>query len=142
MDTLASPRLLDIPADNTTTRHDTLAYLEAYDAVNDDDYAFLAWRETDRATGSWCVRIQGRAMSGVVFEPEAMRKAARAAGARGEAFFTWGAGITPSQGDPRQITYRVHVADGRPAEVEIVAVLRNADHSAAQPRSVRFAWPA
>ena len=135
-------RLLDAPADDANRRYETLAYLDAYDAVNDDDYAFIAWHETERATGAWHVRIQARGMAGAVFEPDAMRRAARSAAARGEAYFTWGAGITPSTGDPRQVEFRIHVNDdGRPASVEIFVVLRKADHSAAQPHSVRFAWP-
>lgn len=135
-------QLVDLPADDATLRHESLGYLEAYDAVNDDDYAFLAWRETERSNGDWRVRIKARGMAGAVFEPEQMRKAARAAGAQGKPFFTWGAGIEPSAGDPREVEFRVHVANGKPSEIEIFVVLRKFDHSADAPQSVRFAWPA
>ena len=140
MDT-ATARLIDVPTDDGTTRYEALGYLEAYDAVNDDDYAFVAWRETECGSGQWRVRIRARSMAGAVLEPDAIRKNARATAARGQPYFTWGAGLEPSAGDPRQIEFRVHVADGRPAEVEIFAVLRRFDHSAAQPQAVRFAWP-
>lgn len=133
---------VEIPVDDASTRHEALAYLEAYDAVNDDDYAFLACREIDRATGNWQVRIKARAMSGAVLDPEQIRKAARTAEAQQKPYFTWGAGVEPSPGDPRQVEFRVHVADGKPSEVEIFVVLRQFDHTAAKPQAVRFPWPA
>ena len=44
-----------------------------------------------------------------VFEPEAMRLQARAAGAQGKPWFQWGYSIDPSAGDPRQIQFGVRV---------------------------------
>lgn len=126
--------------DSTLTEH--LAYVDAYDAVNNDDYAFVAYKETSRASGAWCVRIQSKGTSGAVFEPDAMRLQARAAGAQGRPFFTWGFRLEPSAGDPRQVEFRVHVANGAPSSIEIVLQLRNADHSAAPAKSVAFPWPA
>lgn len=135
-------QLVEAPQSGSTCEFSTLACLEAYDAVNNDDYAYVAYKETERAGGAWRVRIKSRHASGVVFEPEAMRFQARAAGAQGKPFFTWGAGMDPSNSDPRQIQFRVHVKDGKPANIEIFVQLRNADHSAAQPVSTTFAWPA
>lgn len=133
--------LLEAPADTETRSITPLAALEAYDAVLNDDYAFIAYKETDRATGAWRVRIRARHLTGVVFEPEAMRLQARATGAQGNSFFTWGNGIDPSAGDPRMLQYRVHVKEGKPASVEIYVQLRKADHSPDAPKSVVFAWP-
>ncbi|MBY0262082.1 MAG: hypothetical protein K2Q20_07040, partial [Phycisphaerales bacterium] len=93
-------------------------------------------------TGAWRVRIKARHLTGVVFEPEAMRLQARAAGAQGKPFFTWGNGIDPSAGDPRSLQYRVHVEGGKPARIEIALTLRKADHTAGEPASLVFAWPA
>lgn len=135
-------QLIDAPTSNQTHEITRLAYIDAYDAVLNDDYAFVAFREMDRSGGAWRVRITARHLTGVVFEPEAMRLQARAAGAQGKPFFTWGNCIDPSSGDPRSVQYRVHVKDGKPSQIEIAVQLRKADHTADVPKSVVFAWPA
>jgi hypothetical protein len=139
--TLAQPQLIEAPAADFNRRYETLAYLEAYDAVLNHDYAFVAYQETDRASGRSILRIGSRNTAGASFDPVAIRQRARMAGARNEPFFTWGYTFTPSAGDPRQIEFRVHVENGAPKEVEIFVCLRKADHSADQPQSVRFSWP-
>ncbi|MBK8979086.1 MAG: hypothetical protein IPM29_24590 [Planctomycetes bacterium] len=136
---MTSP-LLTAPADTAHQTYRTLGYVDAYDAVLNCDYAFVAWQETD-SDGAWRVRIRSSQTAGAVFEPDAMRTQARAAAARSEPWFAWGYSFDPSPGDPREIAFRVHVADGRPAEVEIRVRLRNADGSAGEARSVRFPWP-
>lgn len=137
-----SPQLIDFPESDTTHEIAPLGYLDAYDAVLNDDYAFAAYKETDRSGGQWRVRIKSRHMTGVVFEPEMMRTQARAAGAAGKGFFTWGSGIDPSAGDARSIQYRVHLKDGRPAAIEIAVQLRLHGGAAAEPQSLMFPWPA
>ncbi|HLO41518.1 MAG TPA: hypothetical protein VK176_10880 [Phycisphaerales bacterium] len=133
--------LIEAPASTSSQRIEVLAALDAYDAILNDDYAFIAYKETDVATGEWRVRIKARHLTGVVFEPEAMRLNARSAGAHGKPFFSWGNTMDPSAGDPRSVQYRVHVKEGKPAEIEIFVQLRKADGSADAPRSARFAWP-
>ncbi len=134
--------LIEAPASTDTHEITVLGAIDAYDAVLNDDYAFVAYKETDRSGGGWRVRIKARHMTGVVFEPEAMRLSARAAGAQGKPYFTWGNGIDPSAGDPRLVQYRVHVREGKPAAIEIVVQMRRADHTADAARSVSFDWPA
>ncbi|MFZ4576268.1 MAG: hypothetical protein ACOYN0_17930, partial [Phycisphaerales bacterium] len=112
-------QLIEAPASDASHEITSLAYVDAYDAVLNDDYAFVAFKESDRSGGAWRVRIKGRHTTGVVFEPEAMRLQARAAGAQSRAFFTWGAGIDPSAGDPRSIQYLVHVKNSVPSSIEI-----------------------
>lgn len=94
--------LIQAPDSNDTYEIVKLGYIDAYDAVLNDDYAFVIYKETDRGSGQWRVRIRARHLTGVVFEPEAMRQQSRAAGAQGKAFFTWGSGIDPSPGDGPQ----------------------------------------
>jgi hypothetical protein len=134
-------KLIEAPASTPTQTVAILAELGAYDAILNDDYAFIAYKETDIASGEWRVRIKARHLTGVVFEPEAMRTSARSAGAQSKPFFTWGNCIDPTSGDPRSVQYRVHVKDGKPSEIEIFVQLRKADGSADSPTSVRFAWP-
>ena len=135
-------KLIDAPSNADSQTYHVLAELEAYDAILNDDYAFIAFRETDTSSGAWRVRIKARHLTGVVFEPEAMRLNARSAGAQGKPFFLWGNSMDPSAGDPRSIQYRVRVKDGAPSEIEICVQLRKADGSADAAKSVRFAWPA
>lgn len=134
-------QLVEAPASDSNYRYETLAYLEAYDAVLNDDYAFVAYKETD-SSGEWRVRIKSRQTAGAVFEPEAMRLQARAAGAQGKPWFQWGYSFDPSAGDPRQIQFRVHVQNGKPSEIEMFAQLRKFDGTPDEPQSVKFAWPA
>ena len=133
--------LIEAPASNSSTEYTTLAYVDAYEAVLNDDYAFVAYKEKDKGSGEWRVRISSRHTAGGVFEPEAMRLQARSAGAQGKPYFVWGYSFDPSAGDPRCIQFRVHVKDGKPSQIEIFVQARNADASAAEPKSVMFAWP-
>lgn len=117
-----------------------LAYVDAYDAPLNCDYAFVAYKETDSG-GDWRVRIKSSQTAGAVFEPDMMVNNARAASAQGKAWFSWGYSFDPSDDDPRCIQFRVHVAEGMPSAIEILVQLRKFDGSPDEPRSVRFDWP-
>ena len=137
----ARPPLLEAPASDPYRAYQTLGYVEAYDAVLNCDYAYVAYRETDKGTGESRVYIKGNQTAGGSFDLAAIRGKARETGAQGRPYFTWGYQFEPTAGDPRQIEFRVHVADGLPREGEIHLRLRLADHSAGQPKSVKFPWP-
>ena len=132
-------QLIEAPASDSSRTYETLAYIEAYDAPLNIDYAFVAYKETD--SDGWRVRINSSQTSGGVFEQEAMRLQARAAGAQGKEWFQWGYSFDPSDDDARIIQFRVHVADGKPSEVEIFVQLRKFDGTADTPKTVTFAWP-
>lgn len=117
-----------------------LGYVDAYDAVLNLDYAFVAYKETD--SFGWRVRIKSSQTAGAVFEPDAMRSNARSTGAQGKPWFQWGYSFDPSADDARNIQFRVHVAHGQPSEIEIFVQLRKADGTADVPKSVKFPWPA
>lgn len=135
------PQLIETPANVVGgAQYQHLAYVDAYDAVLNCDYAFVAYKETD--SWGWRVRIKSSQTAGAVFEPDAMKSAARAAGAQGKPWFPWGYSFDPSANDARCIQFRVHVANGQPSEIEIFAQLRNADGSADAAKSVTFPWPA
>jgi hypothetical protein len=137
-----NPQLIETPASVPGgAQYQHLAYVDAYDAVLNIDYAFVAYRETDSG-GDWRVRIRSSQTAGGVFEPAAMKSNARAAGAQGKEWFQWGYSFDPSPGDARCIQFRVHVKDGQPSEIEIFVQLRKFDGSADTPKSVKFAWPA
>lgn len=134
--------LIEAPASNASQEIVQLGYIEAYDAPINSDYAFVAYKETDKGTGAWRVQIKGKQTAGAVFEPEAMRLQARAAGAQGKPWFQWGYQFEPSAGDPRCIQFRVHVKDGKPSSIEMFVQVRKGDGTADAPQSVSFAWPA
>ncbi|MEO6244132.1 MAG: hypothetical protein ABIQ12_01745, partial [Opitutaceae bacterium] len=100
-----------------------------------------AYKETD-SSGDWRVRIKSSQTAGAVFEPAMMKSSARSTGAQGKPWFQWGYSFDPSAGDARNIQFRVHVANGLPAEIEMFVQLRKADGSADAAKSVKFGWPA
>jgi len=132
--------LIEAPVSDASHRYETLGYIDAYDAVLNCDYAFVAYKETD-SSGEWRVRIRSSQTAGAVFEPAAMRSKARETGAQGKPWFQWGYSFDPSAGDPRCIQFRVHVAGGQASEVEMFVQLRKADGTADAAKSVRFGWP-
>ena len=138
---MSTPQLLDTPANVPGgAQYQQLAYLDAYDTVLNCDYAFVAYLETDSFGRR--VRIKSSQTAGAVFEPDAMRSQARSTSAQGKSWFQWGYSFDPSPSDPRNIQFRVHVSDGQPRELEIFVQLRQADGTAAAPKSVKFPWPA
>jgi len=136
-----TPQLIETPASVPGgTQYQHLGYVDAYDAVLNCDYAYVAYKETD--SSGWRVRIKSSQTAGAVFEPDAMRSNARAAGAQGKPWFQWGYSFDPSAGDPRCVQFRVHVANGQPSEIEMFLQLRKFDSTPDAPKSVKFAWPA
>lgn len=136
----ASAQLVEAPASDANYRYETLGYVDAYDAVLNCDYAFVAYREIE-SSGDWRVRIKSSQTAGAVFEPAMMRSKCREAEANGKAFFVWGYNFEPSDGDPRQIEFRVYPGDNKPSEIEMLLRLRKADHTPGPEKSIRFPWP-
>ena len=132
--------LIEALARNASLRYETLGYLDAYDAVLNCDFAFVAYKET-QSNGEWRVWIRSAQTPGAVFEPAMMRSKAREAAAQGKTWFQWGYSFDPSPGDPRNIQFRVHVKDGQPSEIEMLVQLRQFDGSADAAQSVKFLWP-
>ncbi|MFN7923805.1 MAG: hypothetical protein U0Q16_27130 [Bryobacteraceae bacterium] len=136
-----SAPLVTAPSSDANYRYETLGYVDAYDAVLNCDYAFVAYKETD-SSGEWRVRIKSSQTAGAVFEPAMIANQSRAAGAQGKPWFQWGYSFDPSDGDPRNIQFRVHVAGGKPCEIEMLVQLRKFDGTADEAKSVKFPWPA
>ena len=138
---VAQVPLIEVPISDASHTYKKLGYVEAYDAVLNCDYAFVAYQETEKGAGHWRICIKSTQTAGGSFDPAAIHSKARETGAQGRSYFTWGYHFEPTAGDPRQIEFRVYVTDGVPREVEIFVRLRKADHSLDQARSVRFSWP-
>lgn len=140
MNTLTTKPLIEAPVSDSNYKYETLGYVAAYDAVLNCDYAFVAYKETDSA-GDWRVRIKSSQTAGGSFEQAAMRSKARETSAQGKPWFQWGYSFDPAPGDPRNIQFRVHVANGQPREIEMYVQLRKFDGTADEAQSVRFPWP-
>ena len=136
----ASAELVEAPVSDANYRYETLGYVDAYDAVLNIDYAFVAYKETD-SSGDWRVRIESSQTAGAVFERAAMKSKARETGAQGKPWFQWGYSFDPSASDARNIQFRVHVANGQASEIEMLVQLRKFDGTADAAKSVKFAWP-
>lgn len=134
-------QLISLPADDGSYSYQQLGYVDAYDAVINCDYAYLAYKETDKSGGAWRVRIKGNQTAGTVCEPDMMRSNARQAGAHDKPYFVWGYRFETSPSDPRQVEFRIHQKDGEPSEVEMVLGMRKGDGSAGPVKSVKFPWP-
>lgn len=133
---------VEIPTSDALMDREVLACLEAHDAIATTEYSFVAYKETHRASGSWCVRIDAHPTGGALFHPNAIRIQARAASAKGRSWFTWGKPVTPTLDDARKVEFRVHVRDGYAAGIEIYARLRRFDGNLDEPRTAFFSWPA
>jgi hypothetical protein len=134
--------LVEAPASDSQLACQMLGYLESYDAPLNLDYAFVAYKETDKTSGNWRVLIKSTQTAGGSFEPAIIRNKAREMAAQGKSYFVWGGSFEPSANDPRQIEFRVYQQNGVPIEMEIFAVTRNGDGTAQAPKSLKFAWPA
>ena len=138
MNTNSNPQLIETPASVAGgAQYQHLAYVDAYDAVLNCDYAFVAYKETD-SNGDWRVRIKSSQTAGAVFEPAMMKSNARSTGAQGKPWFQWGYSFDPSPSDPRNIQFRVHVLNGQPHEIEMLVQLRKFDGTADAAKSVKF----
>ncbi|MFO1460744.1 MAG: hypothetical protein U1G08_15235 [Verrucomicrobiota bacterium] len=138
---MSTAQLIEAPASIPGgTSYQSLGYLDAYDAVLNIDYAFVAYKETD-SNGDWRVRIKSSQTAGAVFEPAQMKSNARSTGAQGKPWFQWGYSFDPSAGDPRCIQFRVQVADGQPKAIEMFVQLRKADGTADVPKTTTIPWP-
>jgi hypothetical protein len=137
----ATKPLIEAPTSDANYCYETLGYVAAYDAVLNCDYAFVAYKETERS-GEWRVRINSSQTAGAVFEPVAIRNKDRETSAQGKPWFLWGYCFNSVVGDPRNIQFRVHVTGGQPREIEMYVQLRKFDGSADEAQSARFLWPA
>src|SRR5256885_5791425 len=95
---LAQAQLVEAPTSDPSRTYETLGYIESYDAVLNDDYAFVAYKETECDSGNATVKIKSKGTSGATFDPATIRNRCREAGAKNEPYFTWGYSFSPSKG--------------------------------------------
>lgn len=139
-----SQQLVKAPASSAHTKVEQLAYLEAYDAVLDGDYALVVYAETKTASGQTVVKIKSKNTPGSTFDPsnESFRKALRRSVVQGEDYLGWGFCFSTSESDPRVVETHVYGDEqGRPTALEVHLVTRKLDGSAGAPQVARIPWP-
>lgn len=104
-------------------------------------HPFVAYKETNRASGAWRVRIQSHHSATAVLYPNAIRLQARAIGERGKSSFTWSNAIVAGSGNAARLKFRVHVNDGEPAAIEVFPQ-PTAPSSRTRSSPATFSWPA
>ena len=114
---------------------------DASESILSTRHPFIAFKETNPASGAWRVRIKSRHDTTAVLYPNAIRLQARAVSAEGKSSFTWSYSAAGKPGDPKSPQFLVHVNKGEPAAIEVfpAPVVSN---SAPSVPPVKFCWPA
>lgn len=133
--------LLEVPADDHAHTYHHLGYLAAYDAVLNSEYAFVVYKEIDRGSSAWRMKITSTHTEGATFEPAMVEKKARETDAKPKPYVRWGFYCEPTITDPRQIEYRLYQEHGKPTAIELFVRLRTYEHNADTPQTLRFPWP-
>lgn len=108
-------------------------------AAHSTRHPLVAFKETNRASGAWRVRIQSHQAATAVLYPNAIRLQARAISAQGKSSFTWSNAIIAGSGNAARLKFRVLVNDGEPAAIEVFP--QPAAPSRARSSAMRFSWP-
>jgi hypothetical protein len=118
-----------------------LRRLDTDEAALTTRHPFIAYKETNRSSGAWRVRIQSRHADTAVIYPNAIRLQARAVSEQGKTSFTWSHPLVAGTGDSEKLNFRVHVNAGEPAAIEVFPRPATSKGSAI-PMPVKFSWPA
>ncbi len=143
----AGEQQLQPPKPSRNTAVTQLAYLDAFDEVDKDNYAILLFKEEDTRKGEWRLRIwtQGvtRRTSVDPAKPGFRRLMAEAATA-GSDYFTVGYQLQPRADDGRLMESRIYFDEAtmQPRYLELHLAVRNADGSPAPSQVVKVDWPA
>jgi hypothetical protein len=140
MTTVSTPSPATPPTD-FGFQTEPLRCADASPSILDTRHPFVAFKETNPASGAWRVRIKSRYDTTAVLYPNAIRLQARAVSAQGKSTFTWNNSTDARPVGPRKPQVLVHVNDGEPAAIEILPAAANS-YSAATQVPTKFCWPA
>ena len=137
-----APTTLPLPATEALEiDSELLPRLDTEDDALSTRHPFIAYKETNRNSGAWRVRIRSRQADTAVIYPNAIRLQARAVSEQGKSSFTWTHPIVASAGNSEKLKFRVHVDHGEPAAIEVFP-RPAAPKGSAIPVPVKFSWPA
>ena len=117
-----------------------LRRLDTDEAELNTRHPFIAFKETNRSSGAWRVRIQSRHAATAVLYPNAIRLQARAVSEQGKSSFTWSNQVVAGTGNSERLKFRVHVDHGEPAAIEVFP-RPVAPKGSTIPVPVKFSWP-
>jgi hypothetical protein len=140
----ADERVLSLPAAGANEEIEELAYLNSYDVIANKDYAFLAYKKTDRKDGDWVLKVKSHATASTTIDPgkSSFRRKIEKAAEQGEEYITMGFAMSPKADDPRLVENRIYFNEAlQPSAVEIHLVTRNADGSPTDRQVAGFDWP-
>lgn len=127
-----------------------LGYLEERDDIASRTdaalqwYAFIIYKVTDltKSIDNFEIRIRSNWLTGTSFSIAKANELAAEANESNSNYSTWGAPYVPTGDlDPKRVEYRLYQVDGKPTAVEVYVVMRNADHTAKDPKTLRVDWP-
>ena len=114
---------------------------DASEPILSTRHPFVAYKETNPASGAWRVRIKSRHDTTAVLYPNAIRLQARAVSAEGKSSFTWSNSEVAKPGNGKKLQFLVHVDGGEPAAIEVFPGSISTNSGPAQ-LPVKFCWPA
>ena len=137
--TFASPTK-PLASDNPVVREPLAVF--GSDKATPSDNAFVAYKETHRASGAWRVCVDAGDAAAAVLYPYALRLQARASSERGNKWFFWSNDTTHAAPDAPHIKFRVHVSGGQPAAIEVLFPCGKREHRVGEAKHLKFSWPA
>jgi hypothetical protein len=63
-------QLINPPKSSARKAITQLAYIDAYDEVLGDNYAFVAYKEEETKNGEWSLKIKGKKVADTVIDPQ------------------------------------------------------------------------
>ena len=139
-----SDQLIEAPNSTVDKEITQLAYLSSYDVIANQDYAYVAYKEENKETKKWIIRISSNCTAGALIDPShpSFRSNLSTAAVSGKNYIKMGFNMEPSDSDSRQVENRIYFDKSlKPTYVEIHLVTRNADNSPADKQVAKFDWP-
>ncbi len=133
---------ISCPKSSTFTAIECLGYVESSDKILNDVYAYLLYKETRKNSSTWKMKIKGNITTGTSIAPAQALKLAGKANADGKSYFTIGSPLKASDtSEKRVVEFRIYQKNGKPTDIEIYVVTRNASGGANAPKTLKVKWP-
>ncbi len=137
-------QVLSVPKSSSHVEYAQLGYFDSYDAIADQKYAFLIYKEEKTDSGNWVVKISSANTAGTVIDAEqtAIKSDIQRALAKDEEYITWGFKFSTTEQDPRVVENRIYFdKDQKITSVEIHLVTRKIDGSPNDEKVLKVDWP-
>jgi hypothetical protein len=136
--------LIQAPESTNNSIITPLAYIEAYDALSKETYAFLAYREEKPSQNKWLLKIKANRAASSTIDPDDpfLKKLIADAAQQKSKYALIGINLTPQPNDCRRVENRLYFDELlNPTEVEIALIMRQSDDTPTPEKINRFPWP-